>query len=110
MPAVPPPSCAGALHTVDVAGFGSADGKTGPNATKELIGDALRNAAMRFGVALDDRHPVIEAGGVCEGTICYTGNILDPNSEVAHILREKRVFVLKEEVGTLPRFFYYFDV
>jgi molybdopterin-containing oxidoreductase family iron-sulfur binding subunit len=38
------------------------------------------------------------------------GNILDPNSEVSHILREKRVFVLKEEVGTLPRFFYYFDV
>lgn len=32
-------------------GFGDASGKTGPNATKELIGDALRNAAMRFGVA-----------------------------------------------------------
>lgn len=32
-------------------GFGDAAGKTGPNATKELIGDALRNAAMRFGVA-----------------------------------------------------------
>ncbi len=30
-------------------GFGSADGKTGPNATKEVIGDALRNAGMRFG-------------------------------------------------------------
>ncbi len=37
------------------------------------------------------------------------GNILDPESEVAQILRTKRVFVLKEEVGTLPRFFYYFD-
>ena len=37
------------------------------------------------------------------------GNVLDPDSEVAHILREKRVFVLKEDVGTLPRFFYYFD-
>lgn len=37
------------------------------------------------------------------------GNVLDPESEVAYILREKRVFVLKEEVGTLPRFFYYFD-
>lgn len=32
-------------------GFGDAAGKSGPNATKELIGDALRNAAMRFGVA-----------------------------------------------------------
>ncbi len=34
-------------------GFGSADGKTGPDAVKEMIGDALRNAAMRFGVGLD---------------------------------------------------------
>lgn len=34
-------------------GFGDAQGKTGPNAVKELIGDALRNAAMRFGVALN---------------------------------------------------------
>ena len=30
-------------------------------------------------------------------------------SEVSQILKTKRVFVLKEEVGTLPRFFYYFD-
>ena len=37
------------------------------------------------------------------------GNVLDPESEVSEILRSKRVFVLKEDVGTLPRFFYYFD-
>ncbi len=37
------------------------------------------------------------------------GNILDPDSEVSSILRTKRIFVLKEEVGTIPRFFYYFD-
>lgn len=35
-------------------GYGAAtDGKTGPDAVKETIGDALRNAGMRFGVALD---------------------------------------------------------
>lgn len=34
-------------------GVGDAQGKTGPDALKEMIGDALRNAAMRFGVALD---------------------------------------------------------
>lgn len=34
-------------------GYGHADGKSGPDAVKEAIGDALRNAAMRFGVALD---------------------------------------------------------
>ena len=37
------------------------------------------------------------------------GNVLDENSTVRHILESKRVFRLKEEVGTLPRFFYYFD-
>ncbi len=37
------------------------------------------------------------------------GNILDPESEVAQILKNNRVFVLKEEIGTKPRFFYYFD-
>jgi hypothetical protein len=31
-------------------GYGDAQGKTGPNAVKEVIGDAIRNAAMRFGV------------------------------------------------------------
>ena len=31
-------------------GFGDAQGKTGPNAVKEIIGDFLRNASMRFGV------------------------------------------------------------
>lgn len=34
-------------------GYGHADGKTSPDAVKEAIGDALRNAAMRFGVAVD---------------------------------------------------------
>jgi len=37
------------------------------------------------------------------------GNVLDPKSEVAEILKTKHVFVLKQEVGTLPRFFYYLD-
>lgn len=37
-------------------GYGDAQGKEGPNAIKECIGDALRNAAMRFGAALDLWH------------------------------------------------------
>ena len=37
-------------------GYGDAGGKKGGNAVKELIGDALRNAAMRFGAALDLWH------------------------------------------------------
>ena len=34
-------------------GYGDSGGKKGPNAIKESIGDALRNAGMRFGLALD---------------------------------------------------------
>jgi hypothetical protein len=37
-------------------GYGHADGKSGGDAIKETIGDALRNAAMRFGAALDLWH------------------------------------------------------
>lgn len=46
------------LTVCDVSrlGYGAADGKTGGDAIKEIIGDALRNAAMRFGAALDLWH------------------------------------------------------
>ncbi len=37
------------------------------------------------------------------------GDLLDPESPVRKVLAEKRVFVLKEELGTRPRFFYFFD-
>lgn len=37
-------------------GYGHAGTKTGGDAIKEVIGDALRNAAMRFGAALDLWH------------------------------------------------------
>ncbi|MCR2034121.1 hypothetical protein [Adlercreutzia mucosicola] len=37
---------------VEKIGFGDAGGKTGPDAIKEMIGDAIRNAAMRFGCGL----------------------------------------------------------
>lgn len=37
-------------------GYGTAPGKEGGDAIKEIIGDALRNAAMRFGAALDLWH------------------------------------------------------
>ena len=48
---------------------------------------------------------------VCPAGARKFGNILDPNSEVSYILRNKRVFIqLKEEIGNNPRFYYYFDV
>jgi hypothetical protein len=44
------------VNGVTRLGYGDAQGKTGGDAMKERIGDALRNAAMRFGAALDLWH------------------------------------------------------
>ncbi|MBI2391689.1 MAG: 4Fe-4S dicluster domain-containing protein [Deltaproteobacteria bacterium] len=36
------------------------------------------------------------------------GNLADPESEVRKIVENKRVWILKEELGTEPRFFYFY--
>jgi Fe-S-cluster-containing dehydrogenase component len=36
------------------------------------------------------------------------GNLLDKNSEIRYIIEHKRVLVLKEELNTLPKFFYFY--
>jgi molybdopterin-containing oxidoreductase family iron-sulfur binding subunit len=36
------------------------------------------------------------------------GNLLDEQSEMRHILREKRVFIFKEDLATEPRFYYFY--
>jgi Fe-S-cluster-containing dehydrogenase component len=36
------------------------------------------------------------------------GNLLDPKSEIRYILENKRVLVLKEELNTQPKFFYFY--
>ncbi len=38
------------------------------------------------------------------------GNLLDPESEVRYIIENKRVFLLKEELNTQPKFFYFYGV
>lgn len=54
-------------------GFGDAGKKTGGDAMKEVIGDALRNAGMRFGMALDLWH---------KGDLHLAGDDGDPGSNV----------------------------
>ena len=46
---------------------------------------------------------------VCPTGARIFGNILDPESEINYVLQNKRVYVLKEDVGTRPRFYYFFD-
>ena len=46
--------------------------------------------------------------------ICPTGtrkfgNLLDPNSEIRYLIENKRVFRLKEDLNTEPRFYYFFS-
>ncbi len=36
------------------------------------------------------------------------GNLLDPDSEIRYIIEHKRVLVLKEELNTMPKFFYFY--
>ena len=36
------------------------------------------------------------------------GNLLDPDSEIRELMRTKRTFVLKPELNTRPRFFYFY--
>ena len=38
------------------------------------------------------------------------GNLLDPQSEICYIIQNKRVFILKEDLNTGPKFFYYFGL
>lgn len=37
------------------------------------------------------------------------GDLADPQSEIRWVLANKRVFILKEDLGTKPTFFYFFD-
>ena len=36
------------------------------------------------------------------------GNLLDPDSEVRYIIEHKRVLVLKQDLNTVPKFFYFY--
>lgn len=63
-------------------GYGHADGKTGGNAIKEAIGDAIRNAAMRFGVAVDLWHK-----GTLSGAIEPTSDAHDDEQPATQALR-----------------------
>ena len=74
-------------------GFGSADGKSGGDAIKEIIGDAMRNAAMRFGAALDlwhkgDLHTEMADEGHSQGD---QGAVSPPAKQPAHSALKSKV-------------------
>jgi molybdopterin-containing oxidoreductase family iron-sulfur binding subunit len=54
----------------------------------------------------DGRYPACVE--VCPVGARKFGNLLDANSEIRYIIEHKRVLVLKEELNTVPRFFYFY--
>lgn len=46
---------------------------------------------------------------VCPTGARVFGNIRDPNDRINYILKTKRVYILKAEANTIPRFYYFFD-
>ncbi|HKJ40552.1 MAG TPA: 4Fe-4S dicluster domain-containing protein [Sunxiuqinia sp.] len=56
----------------------------------------------------DGRYPACVE--ICPVGARKFGNLLDPESEVRYILENKRVLVLKQELNTQPKFYYFFGV
>ncbi len=46
---------------------------------------------------------------VCPAGARKFGNLLDKDSEIRYIIEHKRVLVLKEDLNTLPKFFYFYS-
>ncbi len=45
---------------------------------------------------------------ICPAGARKFGNLLDPNSEIRYCIENKRVFRLKEDLNTSPKFYYFF--
>jgi Fe-S-cluster-containing dehydrogenase component len=56
----------------------------------------------------DGRYPACVE--ICPVGARKFGNLLDPESEIRQILKTKRVIILKEELNTQPKFYYFFSV
>ena len=54
----------------------------------------------------DGRYPACVE--ICPVGARKFGNLLDESSEIRYLMREKRVFVLKEDLNTNPKFYYFY--
>ena len=46
---------------------------------------------------------------VCPTGSRVFGNIKEPGNPITYILKKKRVYIFKEDVKTIPRFYYFFE-
>ena len=54
----------------------------------------------------DGRYPACVE--ICPVGARKFGNLMDPEGEISLILEQKRVFVLKAELNTQPKFYYFY--
>jgi hypothetical protein len=97
-------------------GYGDAAGKKGPNAVKEAIGDALRNAGMRFGAALDlwckgdpDAPPPPPPRTELDDALDELGDAcaalgLNPTDVAARFFSEHKITPRKSNAGAVRKF------
>lgn len=52
------------------------------------------------------RYPACEE--ICPVGARKFGNLLDPKSEMRYLIKNKRVFILKEDLNTQPKFYYFY--
>ncbi len=83
------------------------------NPNQHYLGNRLRkkgvveNAPSAFNApATAKTRPVWKA---CTTGARIFGNLLDPQSEIRWVLENKKVFRLKEDLGTEPKFWYFMD-
>jgi molybdopterin-containing oxidoreductase family iron-sulfur binding subunit len=57
---------------------------------------------------LDGKYPACVE--VCPVGARKFGNLLDPTSEIRNVIENKRVFILKEDLNTQPKFYYFYSV
>jgi Fe-S-cluster-containing dehydrogenase component len=83
------------------------------NSKQHYLGNRLRKKGVvekcTFCIqrSRDGRQPAcVEA---CPTGARIFGNLLDPNSEIRWVLANKKVFRLKEDLGTEPKFWYFMD-
>jgi len=97
-------------------GYGDASGKKGTDATKIAIGDALRNAGMRFGLALDlwckgdpdaptPKRPQTPADDARTALLlACKANKVDPATIGARFTKETGLSIYEADVETIESF------
>lgn len=58
----------------------------------------VRNSPGRYPACLE----------ICPVGARKFGNLLDPESEIRYVIENKRVFILKEDLNTRPKFYYFY--